>query len=797
MPDEGDPTTEQTDSGALDPAQLSQAELEAILGIEGRIRDAQSSPKDSSRPDSTWRDYLVTVEDRFNRVLLLDGGRGTGKTALLLTMAKWWNEQAPGQRKPADKDRDRAIKAFVDSGAKFKNPPHHIPENVQVLSILDFDPLPPGMPLLAGIIQAWRPLADHYEKRLSPMAQTEDDDDGGKVKDLWHQLFRMATAGWSSVSIEHGLIEQVLDREEQVADWQRLGKLWRDFIDQVLASGRKLTKEGERLHDKQVFVIMIDDVDLQVERIRELLPALRMLYHPQVFFIVAADSNHMVDMLTLDFLGKEKLLAQSWTTGDTWQEGNQDQWASILAQAAFEKVFVKPNRWQLKTLSLLDVLAFPKQSADLIPEPSKSNDTKVGAGNPHDPQLVKLFEKSVYASLIRIEKKSQNNSTKSQGVPNQTVGDFLLDVARPNAELLPGVMTYRAIEQLRQAALISQPTNPLEVLAGVLTVNLNAPAVVTGGEVVVPVAGTLSALFQTGTSELSGIYNWEFSTQPDFVFEPRGLEDRNVGMSARMTIDAPRRFGFTQALTAKALEEALFPVRVSGLIWDTYLSLAWTEWSTATSWTKSPLLFVWTRQTHPRPDQLLEHSREWQGFLESKALSEARGRNRLALYAYAWIYYQWKWSFGRPLPKGDPTKFARAGDKEPLWENIIGGNSRANREAIAQWQNVTLPLLARPEIGFPAEVQHRLLRRLEESLKSKERAIVEARRQAITELRREREQLVTDAYIAAAVQRGDYSYQIPSDVTIREYIDEIDTRYQYTQTEHGGNFWLQIVGAAD
>ena len=56
---------------------------------------------------------------------------------------------------------------------------------------------------------------------------------------------------------------------------------------------------------------MIDDVDLQVKRIRELLPALRMLYHPNVFFIVAADRRHMVDMLELDFQGQQRGLGET------------------------------------------------------------------------------------------------------------------------------------------------------------------------------------------------------------------------------------------------------------------------------------------------------------------------------------------------------------------------------------------------------------------------------------------------------------------------------------------------------
>ena len=54
------------------------------------------------------------------------------------------------------------------------------------------------------------------------------------------------------------------------------------------------------------FVLIIDDVDLQVARIRELLPAIRLLSrHHSVWFLVAGDSKHMLDMLHADFLGQQ------------------------------------------------------------------------------------------------------------------------------------------------------------------------------------------------------------------------------------------------------------------------------------------------------------------------------------------------------------------------------------------------------------------------------------------------------------------------------------------------------------
>jgi len=181
------------------------------------------------------------------------------------------------------------------------------PTYVRVIRILDFDPLPPGMPLLAGIIQALRPLADRYD----PPALFADDnfnDAGDTLLDLWRRLFRVAALGWSAIPQPSGLIEQLLDREEQVKDWQRISDDWQGFVGAVLDRG-KCIQGPDKLPEDTVFVIMIDDVDLQVTRVRELLPALRLLYHPRVFFLVAADQLHLVDMLKLDFLGQQNELA--------------------------------------------------------------------------------------------------------------------------------------------------------------------------------------------------------------------------------------------------------------------------------------------------------------------------------------------------------------------------------------------------------------------------------------------------------------------------------------------------------
>ena len=95
---------------------------------------------------------------------------------------------------------------------------------IHPLRILDFDPLPPQMPLIAGIIQAWQPLAAKYVRvrclgdQRNAMAKSKHWKTNGTI------LFRVATVGWSPVpTAKRSPVEQVLDRQEQIIEWQQFG----------------------------------------------------------------------------------------------------------------------------------------------------------------------------------------------------------------------------------------------------------------------------------------------------------------------------------------------------------------------------------------------------------------------------------------------------------------------------------------------------------------------------------------------------------------------------------------------
>ena len=342
-------TEESRETSPLDPNQLSREELMIVKDIENRLAE---EPEKSEFPYQGQLSYLQQAEIRHPRVMLLDGARGTGKTSLLLTLVKRWHYRL---------DNDKEEQKRVEQGWKAIEDSPSIPKNVRALPISDFDPLPPGMPLIASIVEAWRRLAIAYDKESS---FPEDCDDQGSLMDRWHKLFQVAAAGWSLESRAPGLMDQVLDQQEKVRDWKLLDEQWRGFVEEVLKRGKCL-KEPHRLPLDATFVLIIDDVDLQVARIRELLPAIRLLSrHHSVWFLVAGDSKHMLEMLRAYFLGQQLKLVGKGVSNPPYWMGKQAKWADTLARASFQKVFGLRNQFRVKPLSAKKFLQYPEHQSE-------------------------------------------------------------------------------------------------------------------------------------------------------------------------------------------------------------------------------------------------------------------------------------------------------------------------------------------------------------------------------------------------------------------------------------------------
>lgn len=738
---------ESMDTSPLTLEKLSDHELSVILSIEHQLEMKRHSV---SKPGISKKSYLAPVQVRSPNVLLLDGARGTGKTSLLLTMAHRWNLHSNCDVERHDDDVDKYRKRICRiQDLQFK-PQMTIPHRIHPLRILDFDPIPPQMPLIAGIVHAWEPLAAMYDELAGVPADC--DEENGTLKDRWDRLFRVAAVGWSPVPAAKGLLEQVLDRQEQVHEWQCLGQRWHEFVTEVIDLGKRLTGK-HRLDGNPMFVIMIDDVDLQVERIRELLPALRLLYHPNVAFLVAADRAHLVDTLKIDFLGRQNRLSNRVIERNALTEANEDKWTGTLAFAAAIKVFPLKNKWTLRQLTVHELLAFPGTGGDATDLEAADGDT---------PSTMKM----ILNGWPRDPKGNPSGEVKLGNYLNSLLG------FQDGPYEVPPFITYRDAHQIFEKASMEGDNGRRAIEAVRLLIGGTGTEAVTHEGAGAPeplveyqLVGELVALFRRSfyeeTSASSGI---EVSARPDFI-----LRKERFPEPGNMPEVVDNEGNCIRAMLAMTILD--YGVAAPGLQWNIRLALAWTRVRVSDENSFLKLAFQWRFHEHPHPFRLIEWSLEWRKFVLNIQTSPTK---RLERIAYAWTFYQAKWLEFGVADAPDPVDATSISHSDwNLLLNEVLAKERPERKwpKSKDWLTQTLPLLARPEIGLPPELQKILLSYVEGGCP------VEEKRRQCEWLKDQRRRLVTDAIIAAGEEEGRRAENAENEKRVENIVRELEKQY--------------------
>jgi hypothetical protein len=174
--------------------------------------------------------------------------------------------------------------------------------------------------------------------------------------------------------------------------------------------------------------------------------------------------------------------------------------------------------------------------------------------------------------------------------------------------------------------------------------------------------------------------------------------------------------------------------------------------------------FRWTFFEHPTPVTLFEWTKRWAEFMDQLSLEAADKVDRIA---YAWIYYQLQQL--RVDVGVIAAPFDAAVRDERAWMALLevspstgGDGTMAPQEF---WRKRTLPLLARPEIGFRPSVQEYLLRFVSDDIAAQ------------LWLKDQRRRLVTDAIIAAAAEVSERAEGAEKKDRVERAIEVIDQRY--------------------
>lgn len=307
------------DARPLTIDQMTTDQIELLEGLQKEViaLHARVSQQKSEAESGPW---VRINPNREGRVFFLDGERGTGKTSLLLTALRGWRMADDKRPNWPSLGGDEAEKLFKDM--KF----------AKVLPILDFDPIPPELPLMAWVIQGLRSLVESL-----PKAKVKDK----FLRESWSELVQAAYEGWAVPSVASSRTESYLDQERRLNRWQKMPELWNNFMNNLL---EKAEDDGTISKD-DILILPIDDVDMQVEHAADLLYVLRFLQHPRLVYLCNGNLEHLNEVLRLRYLRSHINVGTEQGVNDA----NRIQ-SKVMADALIEKTIV----WY-QALKLIDL----------------------------------------------------------------------------------------------------------------------------------------------------------------------------------------------------------------------------------------------------------------------------------------------------------------------------------------------------------------------------------------------------------------------------------------------------------
>lgn len=267
-------------------------------------------------------------DDRFNQVVLIDGERGTGKTTVLLSVLRFWNEN---------------LKAGIFP-----------------VGIIDLQPLPKSTTLLLHVASQLARVVERLE-----IERGEPPNDGGRryennelaSRTAWRELLRAVAAGWgagvqsrrATLDVESYALE-LEDAERRRLD---VPSRFREFVNRLVDDFNEYSPVRGT---KVCFVVAIDDADMNPVRCFELLNVVRILWHPHIIFAMTGDLKLFRHLAANHFLSQMKV-------ADHDVSSSEFALAEKLGRQFIEKVV--PLRHRARSLEMAPDMRFHRLRPEL------------------------------------------------------------------------------------------------------------------------------------------------------------------------------------------------------------------------------------------------------------------------------------------------------------------------------------------------------------------------------------------------------------------------------------------------
>lgn len=396
--------------------ELTEQQKHAAFEVHALLRGYLGRKYEPSKPAKGLRRLLPHIdESRWNQNLLLDGDRGSGKTSLLVTLLQLWSDLLSSDR---DEKLADDLKAKVDAWTINQNDWPVVP-----LSIVDLQPLPEHTPVLLHLAEPLVRVLETIEEQENPdepaPAWLGAEHHGLKSRKAWDELVRTIVAGWDDASSERW---RRLDPENAefeinraVRGHQAVVSSFHAFVDRLIEDFKSCRHIGGRT---PLFVLSIDDADMNPDRAEELLEALRMLHHPRLVFLLTGDSE-LFYRITEEEVARTLRSPRSRTQKDD-SSPVRDSMASELARRVYDKILPPSHRCalpllgedqraaHLEKIAKLDVKSY-RHPTHSIPIAQILEEPVVGAGLPGHLRMLKDLD-------LLVERNSGSSSASLSSV---------------------------------------------------------------------------------------------------------------------------------------------------------------------------------------------------------------------------------------------------------------------------------------------------------------------------------------------------------------------------------------------
>jgi hypothetical protein len=348
----------------LDLEQLGAASR--ILEMLDEAAAAIPDEKAAEAPRSPW---LAMRLDRARRsmVAFLDGARGMGKTSILLTLMRAFDKEvADKQVAPtlADEEADPERKRLLgEVWEKIKL----LRDRVIWLETLDLEPVASNTNLLAAILARIERRAQELLRPASRGAFSDEETDA--LAEL-NTLMRDVGFAWEgNVRERASSLDPELYAEEVIAaELTRLN--FNERLEKVLARLSRQIEDAVRDKvQRPLFVLPVDDLDLNPTFTLDLLRLVRAVYSPRLFTVMLGDMEMTDRVVTARYLGE--LTQPFGQRVDFGPNGTEDVQiaARETAAHALRKLLPPAQRVDLRPPSFDDAMKYrPKGSGPILGE---------------------------------------------------------------------------------------------------------------------------------------------------------------------------------------------------------------------------------------------------------------------------------------------------------------------------------------------------------------------------------------------------------------------------------------------